>query len=234
MAQQSGLNIFSHQGNYAALSADGNTALLGYESFPVNGVASGTAFFYSRTNGVWTLQSQVTPPNLDAGAFFGSSVGLSADGNTAVIGSPYSNSAKGNAFIYTRSGLAWSLQSTLNPQGNLLASGFGSSVGISNDGNIVFAVGSNVFSTDNGVFFFQRSNNIWNHTQDLYGASAFKNGFGSFLLSPDGNTLFSSDPLLLSIKQMAKSFPASIPIPSFKARSMLAQEISKAMEKTLL
>ncbi|MFZ4611508.1 MAG: FG-GAP repeat domain-containing protein, partial [Gemmataceae bacterium] len=34
----------------------------------------------------------------------------------------------------------------------------------------------------------------WTHTQDLYGASAFQNGFGSFLLSPDGNTLLSSDP----------------------------------------
>ena len=194
LAQQNGFNIFYHQGNYAALSADGNTALLGYESFPVNGVASGTAFFYSRTNGVWTLQSQVTPPNLDANSNFGSSVGLSADGNTAIIGSPYSNSGKGNAFIYSRSGTVWSLQSTLNPQGNLLASIFGSSVSISNDGNTVFAVGSNVFSSDNGIFFFQRTNNIWTHTQDLYGASAFKNGFGSFLLSPDGNTLLSSDP----------------------------------------
>ena len=194
LAQQNGFNIFSHQGNYAALSADGNTILLGYESFPVNGVASGTAFFFSRTNGVWNLQSQVTPPNLDANSYFGTSVGLSSDGNTAIVGSPYSNSFKGNAFIYTRSSSVWSLQSTLNPQGNLLASIFGSSVGISNDGNTVFAVGSNVFSQDNGVFFFQRTNNIWTHTQDLYGASAFQNGFGSFLLSPDGNTLFSADP----------------------------------------
>jgi hypothetical protein len=70
LAQQNGFNIFSHQGNYAALSADGNTALLGYESFPVNGVASGTAFFFSRTNGVWTLQAQVTPPNLNANSNF--------------------------------------------------------------------------------------------------------------------------------------------------------------------
>ena len=194
LAQQSGMNFFYHQGNYAALSADGNTALLGYESFPVNGVASGTAFFFSRTNGVWNLQSQVTPPNLNANSYFGTSVGLSSDGNTAIVGSPYSNSFKGNAFIYTRSGSVWSLQATLNPQGNLLASIFGSSVGISNDGNTVFAVGSNVFSQDNGVFFFQRTNNIWTHTQDLYGASAFQNGFGSFLLSPDGNTLFSADP----------------------------------------
>ena len=194
LAQQSGMNYFYHQANYAALSADGNTALLGYESFPVNGVASGTAFFFFRTNGVWTLQSQVTPANLGANSNFGSSVGLSADGATAIIGSPYSNSGKGNAFIYTRSGSTWSLQSTLNPQGNLLASIFGSSIGISNDGNTVFAVGSNVFSSDNGVFFFQRTNNIWTHSQDLYGASAFQNGFGSFVLSPDGNTLFSADP----------------------------------------
>ncbi len=194
LVQQSGMNYLYHQGNYAALSADGNTALLGYESFPVNGVASGTAFFYSRTNGVWTLQSQVTPLNLDAGSNFGSSVGLSADGNTAIISAPGSNSYKGNAFIYSRSGTAWSLQTTLNPQGNLLSSQFGGVIGISNDGNTVFVKEMNVFTADSGIFFFQRSNNIWTHTQSLYGYSSWSNFNGPFLLSPDGNTLFSADP----------------------------------------
>ncbi|MCY2940589.1 MAG: Ig-like domain-containing protein [Planctomycetota bacterium] len=203
LAQQSGTNYFYHQGNYAALSADGNAALLGYESFPVNGVASGTAFFYSRTNGVWTLQSQVTHPNLDANTNFGYSVGLSADGNTAIISAPSSNSGKGNAFIYTRSASTWSLQTTLNPQGNLLSSQFGGVVGISNDGTTVFVKEMNVFTPDSGIFFFQRSNNIWTHTQSLYGYSSWSNFSGPFLLSPDGNTLLSSDPQSNSVFSQA-------------------------------
>ena len=196
LAQQTGMNSLYHQGNYAALSADGNTALIGYESFPVNGVATGSAFFYSRTNGVWALQSQVTPPNLDAGSNFGSSVGLSADGNTAIISAPFSHSAKGNAFIYTRSASVWSLQTTLNPKGTLLSSMFGHSVGISSDGNTVFANDLNVFGTDSGIYFFTRSNNIWTFNQALFGASVMLNGGPGatpYLISPDGNYLISGD-----------------------------------------
>ena len=41
---------------------------------------------------------------------FGSSVALSADGNTALIGGPYDNGGVGAAWVFTRSGSTWTQQ----------------------------------------------------------------------------------------------------------------------------
>jgi len=48
--------------------------------------------------------------NGSSGADQGSSVALSADGNTAIVGGPLDNSGVGAAWVFTQSGGAWTQQ----------------------------------------------------------------------------------------------------------------------------
>jgi hypothetical protein len=82
------------QGRSVALSADGNTAIVGGPDdggFPSPLPATGAAWVYTRSGVVWTQQG---PKLVGTGAVGiggpaqGWSVALSADGNTAIVGGP--------------------------------------------------------------------------------------------------------------------------------------------------
>ncbi|HEX7609492.1 MAG TPA: FG-GAP repeat protein, partial [Solirubrobacteraceae bacterium] len=95
-----------------ALSTDGNTALVG--GFGDNG-ETGAAWVFTRTGSTWTQQGPKLTATDEVGAGeFGTSVALSSDGNTAVIGGPTDdNGAKeqlGAAWVFVRSGSTWHQQ----------------------------------------------------------------------------------------------------------------------------
>ena len=135
----------AQQGCAMALSADGNTAMVGG---PYND--AGAAWVYTRSNGVWSQQGTKLVGTGAAGdAAQGSSVALAADGNTAVVGGMYDDNAAGAAWVYTRSGSAWSQQGTkLVGTGATGAAWQGISVALSADGYTA-AVGG--FSDDYGA-----------------------------------------------------------------------------------
>jgi hypothetical protein len=98
--------IQSAQGWSVALSADGNTAIVGGYS---DDEGIGAACVYTRSGGVWTQQgSKLVGTGAVANTFGavgqGRSVALSADGNTAIVGGYSDNSNIGAAWVYTRSG----------------------------------------------------------------------------------------------------------------------------------
>ena len=106
------------QGYSVALSADGNTAIVGGPTDNPNSngnIGVGATWVYTRSNGVWTQQgSELAGTDAVGAAFQGGSVALSADGNTAIVGGPSdntaSNGAMGAAWVYTRSGGIWTQQ----------------------------------------------------------------------------------------------------------------------------
>ena len=75
------------QGYSVALSADGNTAIVGG---PTDNSVAGAAWVYTRSGGVWTQQgSKLVGSGAVGNAQQGTSVALSADGNTAIVGGPH-------------------------------------------------------------------------------------------------------------------------------------------------
>ena len=73
-----------------SLSADGNTAIVGGDDD--NGDA-GAAWVWTRSGGVWTQQgTKLVGSGAVGTAAQGSSVSLSADGNTAIVGGLCDNS----------------------------------------------------------------------------------------------------------------------------------------------
>ncbi len=99
----------ARQGSAVALSADGNTALVG--GYADNNL-SGAAWVFTRSGDVWTPQGSKLVP-LDAergllGSFLGYSVSLSGDGNTAMLGGYADSNFTGAAWVYTRTNSMWS------------------------------------------------------------------------------------------------------------------------------
>jgi hypothetical protein len=101
-----------------ALSADGNTALIGgpVDNPDPNSPASnfqrgiGAAWVFTHSGSTWTQQGGKLTANDELGpGGVGTSVALSADGNTALIGGP-NNDSHGGAWVFRRSGSSWTQQ----------------------------------------------------------------------------------------------------------------------------
>ena len=153
---------------------------------------SGAVYVYTRTAGVWTQQAYVKPsytnPQL-GGAFFGSSVALSAD--TMAVGAQYENSCAtaingdptnsacfqaGAAYVFTRSSNVWTQQAYLKAPNAGTEDQFGYSVAVSGGTVAVGApieagcavgiggdAGNNGCGLAGAVYVFRRSAGNWIH-----------------------------------------------------------------------
>jgi hypothetical protein len=93
-------------GYSVSLSADGGTLAVGATGSDAGGNADqGSASVFTRSDG-WALQATLTTAKPAAKANFGTSVALSADGNTLAVGGP--NAGAGAANVFTRANGAWS------------------------------------------------------------------------------------------------------------------------------
>lgn len=142
-------------GSAVALSGDGNTALIGVPNADdsyIDGLSAGKFFVFTRSGTTWSQQTIDMPSNAIGKAYLGSSVALSHDGNTAIIGGLNDDRARGAAWVYTRDNQqAWTQRTKL--VGSLDAAGaqFGYSVALSGDGSVA-AVGA-ASSGDSGATY---------------------------------------------------------------------------------
>jgi hypothetical protein len=133
-------------GSSVALSADGNVALIGGNE---DNVALGAAWEFTRSGSTWTQQgSKLTGGEETGEGFFGTSVALSSDGNTALVGGVLDNNLIGAAWVFTRSGSTWTQQGSKLTGGEEIGKGhFGEHVALSSDGNTALIGGY----ADNGT-----------------------------------------------------------------------------------
>jgi hypothetical protein len=179
------------QGYSVAVSADGNTAIIGgpdLNSLPL----IGAAWVFTRTNGVWTQQGNSLVGTNAIAAQQGFSVALSADGNTAITGGPYDNLDLGAAWVFTRTNGVWTQQGgKLVGAGELPGSHEGWSVALSADGNTAMLGAPDDNGSVGAAWVFTRSNGVWTQQGGkLVGTGALGQSHqgGSVSLSADGNT----------------------------------------------
>src|SRR5208283_3546293 len=92
----------------------------------------------------------------------GSSVALSGDGNTAIVGGPYDNMNSGALWVYTRNGDVWTQQSSkLIGDGAVGQAAQGFSVALSADGNTAIVGGPHDNSYTGAVWVYTRSGDVW-------------------------------------------------------------------------
>jgi hypothetical protein len=187
----------NHQGGSVALSADGNTAIVGMAY--ANGGYGAAAWVWTRSGGVWTQGAKLVGSDaVSTGVYQGSSVSLSADGNTAIVGGPSDNNYAGAAWVWTRSGGVWTQQGTKLVGSGADTSEQGYAVSLSADGNTAVVGGPDDFDGGNGIargaaWVWTRQGGVWTQQgPKLVGSGAQWEGVGSqgvsVSLSADGNT----------------------------------------------
>jgi hypothetical protein len=190
--EEVGLGMF---GWSVALSADGNTALIGGPGDDGGGnfaQGRGAAWVFTRSGSTWTQQGTKIAPSEEAEmGFFGVSVALSGEGNTALVGCACSNLA-GAAVAYTRSGSTWTQQGSPLTGGEETGAGyFGWSVALDENGNTALIGGIDDNNNDGATWAFTRSGSTWSQQGkkltggEETGAATFGS---SVALSADGNT----------------------------------------------
>jgi len=174
-----------------AISADGNTAIIGG---PFDNPDLGAAWVFTRSGGVWSQQgSKLVGTGAVGAAQQGYSVAISGDGNTAIVGGYQDNSNAGAAWVFTRSGGVWSQQgSKLVGTGASGPAYQGSSVAISADGTTAIVGGYNDNSNPGGAaWVFTRSGGVWlQQGAKLVGTGVVGVSYQgiSVAVSGDGNT----------------------------------------------
>ncbi len=179
-----------YQGISVAVSADGNTAIVG--GFDDNGNI-GAAWVYTRSGGNWTQHgSKLIGSGAVGAASQGYSVAISADGNTAIVGGINDNNYIGAVWVYTRSGGNWTQQgSKLVVTDAVGRSQQGQSISISADGNTAIVGGGGDNFNIGAAWVYTRSGGNWTQQGSKLvgtGAVGTSSQGQSVSISADGNT----------------------------------------------
>ncbi|HKQ48756.1 MAG TPA: thrombospondin type 3 repeat-containing protein [Phycisphaerae bacterium] len=176
----------------ASVDISGDTIVVGSPFDDDFGNASGSAYVFVRSAGVWTQQAKLTASDAAAGDQLGRAIAI--DGETAIGGAPGEDNGGGSdagaAYVFIRSGTTWSQQAKLTAADAAAAELFGSSVAIS--GGTVLVGDENddtIAGTDAGsAYVFTRSGTLWTQQQKLTASDAAASDFFGIAVSLSGNT----------------------------------------------
>ncbi len=196
-------------GQTIALSENGDTAIVGAP----DEAAGGAARIFTRSGATWSELESLPNPARHFQGTFGSSVAISADGDTAIVGvadlgAPVEHEHDGGAYVFVRSGSTWTQQGPMLSGEDESGGGveFGSTVAISADGDTVAIGGPGQKNGEEdlagAVWVFTRSESTWTQQgeeltggEELpYGTNSYEQKLGSSFgcsvaLSADGDTL---------------------------------------------
>ena len=186
--------VGDHFGVSVALSDSGDTALIGaYVDDVDTKVNQGSAYIYQRSGSSWSEQAHLTSTDGTAEDYFGRSVSLSGNGNTALIGANMktigTNTRQGAAYIFARTGTAWSQQTRFTDANGGAYGWFGVGAALSADGQTAL-----VGADGTGGLVFTGSGAAWTQQALLTDADSAYLGWGnSIALSADGGTALIED-----------------------------------------
>jgi len=178
------------QGSAVALSDDGNTAIVGG---PLDATDVGAAWVFTRSGSTWTQQGlKLVGSNPVGKSAQGTSVGLSSDGNTAIVGGPIDDTLIGATWIFTRTSGAWNQQGAkLTSNDGINQPQQGNSVALSADGNTAIIGGPTDNSGVGAAWIFIRSSGAWAQLGSKLvgtGGVGHSNQGVGVAISGDGNT----------------------------------------------
>jgi hypothetical protein len=174
-----------------SISADGNTAVMGS---PDENGGIGAAYVFNRSGTIWSSGTRLLGTPVSGTPYQGSSVSISGDGYTILIGAQYDSSNKGACWVFVRSAGTWIwVQQTKlvgTPPTPSPISYQGSAVALSTDGNTALVGATEEFSGNGAGYIFTRSGTTWSAGPRLSGTPLSGTPYqgGSVGLSGDGKT----------------------------------------------
>jgi hypothetical protein len=177
-----------------AVALEGDTAVVGADGDDDNGSRSGSAYVFTRTDGVWTQQAKLLPDDGAAYANFGDA--LSVDGDTAIVGAywdDHTDFRSGSAYVFVRDSGVWTQQAKLSPEDAGRQNFFGESVAVDGDTAFVGATQAGRENASSGaVYVFGRDDGHWvEQARFLPSDGAAQDDFGASI-SLDGDTLIAA------------------------------------------
>ncbi|MGY3570229.1 FG-GAP repeat protein [Vibrio paucivorans] len=175
-------------GTYVSLSADGKTLAVGaiHEGSSATGIDgdqtdnsasnSGAVYLFRRNGNVWAQQAYIKASNTDEGDQFGSSLALSADGNTLAVAAIYEDSSatginddqinnssekSGAVYVFRFEKENWSQQAYIKASNTDEGDEFGYSLSLSADGNTLAAGTQYEESSATGINGDQTNNSAY-------------------------------------------------------------------------
>ena len=203
-------------GTALALSADGTTLAVGApgEATHASGINvahdkeaanAGAAYVFTRTGSEWRETAFVKASTCAFDTFFGTSLALSATGDTLAVGAPGAHRT-GEAFVFVREANAWRESAVIQASNAGAGDLFGNALALASDGNIL-AVGAefegsrvtangvdpndNSAESSGAVYVFTREAGTWHESSFLKASNGEPRArFGSSLaISADGAVL---------------------------------------------
>ncbi|HXM87492.1 MAG TPA: DUF6531 domain-containing protein, partial [Solirubrobacteraceae bacterium] len=174
-------------GESVGLSGNGDTAIVAGPD-----AKAGGAWLFTRSGETWTQQgAELTGEGLTnegCGFQFAASVAIASEGNTILIGGRETCEAPGAAWVYTRSGEAWSQQAHFTGTETSVSADFGASVALSADGDTAAVGGPTDHSDQGAVWQFKRTGSSWSQSGPKLVESGSEQFGLSVALSEDGAT----------------------------------------------
>ncbi|CAM3953390.1 FG-GAP repeat protein [Vibrio aquimaris] len=164
-------------GMNVSMSSDGNTLAVAAPGERTNGINAGAVYVYRFNAGAWGEEAILRGSNTETSDFFGNSLALSGDGNTLVVGAteeaslstgingdqgndPMLTEDAGAAYLFRFQGGSWIQEAYIKASNTNAGDRFGSSVALSNDGNVLAVGATNEQSDSTEVNIGQLNNDL--------------------------------------------------------------------------
>jgi len=155
-----------------AVSLAGDRALVGAYG---SGAARGAAYAFVKNGNAWTEEQKLVASDGAADDAFGWSVALAAD--RALVGAPANDGARGAAYVFVRSGRAWTEEQKLVANDGAAFDSFGNALALAGDRALVGAYWNDEFR--GAAYVFVKSASSWTAEQKLVASDRAASRFGN-------------------------------------------------------
>ncbi len=139
------------------VAIDGDTAIVGAQYDDDHGPESGSAYVFVRSGTSWTQQAKLSPADGEQGDRFGYPVSI--DGDTSLVGARADDDQgydSGSAYVFARSGTAWSLQTKITAADGADYDMFASALCLDGDTSVIGSPQDNAHAVDSGSVYVCR------------------------------------------------------------------------------
>jgi len=142
--------------------------------------ATGAAYVFQRSGGIWSQQAKLTAFDAAAGDTFGYSVAMSRD--VAIVGALYDDSGTGSAYVYRLVAGVWTFEQKLTASDGVAGDEFGVSVAVDGDAAVVGARYARQPSLlmDGAAYVFRYNAGVWSQERKFVAPDGISDGqFGA-------------------------------------------------------